>query len=69
MLDFRYQINKKRRDAGLGKFPKISLLQARKAASEARLLLQRGIDPFPPTVKEIQQKKKHFQKFLLSILT
>jgi len=42
---FRYMFSGKRFDMGLGKFPRISLADARKEANEARLLIQDGINP------------------------
>ncbi len=41
----RYQLQKRRRDMGLGRYPEISLKQAREAASDARRLVAQGIDP------------------------
>jgi integrase len=42
---FRFSLNGKTRDMGLGRYPEISLASARKHAAECRALLQRGIDP------------------------
>ena len=42
---FRYQRNKRRRDIGLGSYPKVSLKAARLAADTYRLELSQGIDP------------------------
>lgn len=41
----RYQINKRRREMGLGGFPLFGLADARQRAQEARRLLADGIDP------------------------
>jgi len=41
----RYQVNRKRRDMGLGAYPSVSLAQARESARGARELLRQGIDP------------------------
>lgn len=41
----RYSINGKRRDMGLGKYPEVSLSEARKIALDKRHLLRNGIDP------------------------
>lgn len=41
----RYQFNGKRRDAGLGAFPAVSLAEARKKTMEYRVLINKGIDP------------------------
>lgn len=42
---FRFQVNKRRRDMGLGRFPDVSLQSARAMAAEARTKVARGIDP------------------------
>jgi integrase len=42
---FRFMFNGKRQDMGLGVFPRVPLAEARKAAQEARVLLDRGISP------------------------
>jgi integrase len=42
---FRWSVNGKTRDMGLGPYPQISLAAARKHAEECRALVQRGIDP------------------------
>jgi integrase len=41
----RYTLNGKRRDHGLGKFPDVSLDDARAQAMEIKLLARKGIDP------------------------
>jgi len=41
----RYTLNGKRRDDGLGKFPEVSLEDARARAMEIKLLSRKGIDP------------------------
>lgn len=41
----RYQINKRRREMGLGPFPLFGLADARQRAQDARRLLADGIDP------------------------
>lgn len=42
---FRYMVAGKARKAGLGSYPKVSLSQARKTATQYRGWLQQGIDP------------------------
>lgn len=42
---FRFQLKGKTREMGLGSFKDVSLKEARKKASQARALLQQGIDP------------------------
>lgn len=42
---FRYQINGKRRDMGLGSYPKLSLAEAANEAVDAGRLVAQGIDP------------------------
>lgn len=42
---FRFRYNGRRREAGLGPYPDVTLAQARNYAREARDLLRRGIDP------------------------
>ncbi len=41
----RFRMGAKRRDMGLGGYPEVSLADARRAAFEARLLIQTGRDP------------------------
>lgn len=52
---FRYQINGKRHDAGLGKFPLVSLADARAACLELRVQINSGIDPL---AEKHQEAKK-----------
>lgn len=42
---FRYQLNKRRREMGMGSTAAVSLLQARERAAEARTQVAHGIDP------------------------
>ena len=42
---FRFLFSGARQDMGLGVFPRVSLAEARKAAQEARVLLDGGINP------------------------
>jgi len=56
----RLSIAGKRREMGLGRWPDVSISEAREAAKEARRVLRLGLDP-------IQEKAK--QKFQVSCLT
>ncbi|MCX7160892.1 MAG: Arm DNA-binding domain-containing protein, partial [Proteobacteria bacterium] len=47
---FRFKFNGARQDMGLGVFPRVSLAEARRAAQEARVMLDSDINPL--------QKKK-----------
>jgi integrase len=51
---FRFQIDGKRRDMGLGPFPDVSLAEARAKATEHRKLRHEGIDPLD--AKEAQRQ-------------
>ena len=42
----RYQINGKKIERALGRYPDLSLLEARKIAIEAKISAEKGIDPF-----------------------
>lgn len=42
---FRYMIDRRAREMGLGKYPEVSLAEARTRAAEARKLKSQGIDP------------------------
>ena len=49
---FRYWIDKKERLQAIGVYPLISLKEARKRATESRLLIAQGIDPMDLARKE-----------------
>ncbi len=49
---FRFTINGKRQDMGLGVFPRVSLADARKAAQEARVLVDSGTSPLKKRTAE-----------------
>jgi len=51
---FRFQLDGKRRDMGLGPFPDISLSDAREKATDHRKLRHAGIDPLD--AKEVQRQ-------------
>ena len=59
---FRYTINKQAREMGLGKFPEVSLLEARQHAFSNKQLLRKKIDPIDEKnrveVLRQQQNKK-----------
>lgn len=57
---FNYQrpITKKRANLSLGKYPALSLADARKLGSHARELLAKGIDPKTHKDKQVQAEKK-----------
>jgi hypothetical protein len=41
----RYQMNRSRKDMGLGSYPAVSLAEARHKSAEARRLMSQGVDP------------------------
>jgi hypothetical protein len=43
---FRFTLNGRRRDMGLGSFPVVELAEAREKAAKARKLIKSGGDPF-----------------------
>lgn len=45
ILRFTSPVTRKRRDMGLGRYPEVSIRDARDAAFAARLLIQKGFDP------------------------
>lgn len=53
----RYQVNGDRHDIGLGSYPAVSLVEARKKVAELKALIARGIDPLDEkqmaTTKEV----------------
>ena len=68
---FRFKFNGKRQDMGLGVFPRVTLADARKAAQEARVLLDSGISPLKKkTADKVAQvavaaKRVTFEDFAL----
>jgi integrase len=54
---FRFQIDGKRRDMGLGPFPDISLAEARGKATEHRKLRHEGIDPLDAKAAQRQAQR------------
>lgn len=50
--NFRFQMNGKRRDMGLGSYPEISLAEARAAADDERRQISRGVDPIDERRKQ-----------------
>ncbi|WP_371377742.1 integrase domain-containing protein [Thalassotalea aquiviva] len=55
-FNYRHPITKRRLNMGLGSYPTISLAEARELATQARKLVQLGIDP-----KEEREKNKKLQ--------
>ncbi|HEY1798715.1 MAG TPA: integrase arm-type DNA-binding domain-containing protein [Stellaceae bacterium] len=54
---FRFQLDGKRRDMGLGPFPDVSLAEARRRASEHRNQRRDGIDPLKAKVVQKQAQR------------
>src|ERR1700686_1690348 len=54
---FRFQLDGKRRDMGLGPFPDISLAEARGKATERRKLRHEGIDPLDAKAAQRQAQR------------
>ncbi len=54
---FRFQLDGKRRDMGLGPFPDISLAEARAKATERRKLRHEGIDPLDAKAAQRQAQR------------
>ena len=55
---YRYQLNKRRRDMRLGKYPTMTLKDARNARSDAERLRDQGIDPVEARKPEAPQEGK-----------
>ncbi len=55
LLNYMHPTKKKRTNLSLGKYPDLSLANARKALQEARELLAQGIDPQEERKKQLQQ--------------
>src|SRR5246127_304159 len=53
---FRFQLDGKRRDMGLGPYPDISLAEARRRASEHRNQRRDGIDPLDAKAAQRQRQ-------------
>ena len=68
---FRFTINGRRHDQGLGVFPRVSLADARKAAQEARVSLDGGVSPLKKKTAEkaakadVVAKRVTFKDFAL----
>ena len=68
---FRFVFDGKRQDMGLGVFPRVGLADARKAAQEARVLLDGGISPLQKkatdkaTKASAEGRRVTFEKFAL----
>jgi integrase len=59
---FRFQLDGKRRDMGLGPFPDISLAEARGKATAHRKLRHEGIDPLEAKIAQRQAQRISFAK-------
>ena len=66
---FRYRINKKSREMGLGSYPDVSLLDARQHTLKNKQLLNKKIDPIDEKkrveVLRQQQNKKFSRQYYL----
>jgi integrase len=66
---FRFKLNGKRQDMGLGVFPRVTLADARKAAQESRVMLDDGISPLAKKIAgkaaKTNTKPTTFEKFAL----
>lgn len=59
---FRYRLNNKVRDMGLGSYPVVSLAQARKKVAKCKILLSGKKDPIFERDKERNQYFKQLEK-------
>ena len=60
---FRYTINKKSREMGLGSFPDVSLLEARQYAHNNKQLLSKRIDPIDEKNRAEVLRQQQSKKF------
>ena len=58
---FRFTVNGKRRDMGLGRFPDVTLRQARSLRDEARQLVAQDIDPIEARRRQRAEQKVTFE--------
>jgi integrase len=68
----RFALNGKRQELGLGSFPEVLPKQAREQAQEARVLINRGINPIDLRNKSNKSesiKKQTFEAFALDCIT
>ena len=74
----RYRMGSNRRDMGLGGYPEVGLADARRAAFEARLLIQSGRDPIDARREQERAKAfapkqiptfEHFSKIVVQEMT
>tara|TARA_B100002003_G_C13655545_1_gene333188 strand:- start:13 stop:402 length:390 start_codon:yes stop_codon:yes gene_type:complete len=61
LLRFVSPETNKRRDMGLGGYPEVSIIEARKAASAARGLIRDGIDPIDARKANTQARQRDAQ--------
>ena len=64
---FRFQLDGKRRDMGLGPYPEISLAEARGRATEHRRLRHDGIDPLDAKAAQRQAQRLAVSGFSVQI--
>ena len=55
---FRYMFNGKAHKAGLGSYPKVSLVEARAAANDLRMTLKKGLNPLEEARKKAKEKEQ-----------
>lgn len=71
---FRFKFDQKRQDKGFGVFPRVTLADARKAAQEARVLLDDGVSPLAAreaakvAPRPAKPKTTTFQQFALDFV-
>ena len=60
---YRYRIDHKSREMGLGTFPEISIVNARQKAEDNRRLVLNKIDPIDDKRKQEVLRKQKYKKF------
>ncbi|KDM91873.1 integrase domain-containing protein [Photobacterium galatheae] len=67
LLNYTHPIKRKRTNLSLGKYPDLSLANARKASQEAKELLAQGIDPQEDRKRQQQEHKAIHQHTLINV--
>lgn len=67
LLNYTHPIKRKRTNLSLGKYPDLSLANARKASQEARELLAQGIDPQEDRKRQQQEHKAIHQHTFINL--